>query len=125
MSGFMELPSAPRPSERCHLPESRIDVPGLYVPPAVAGRLLSSFKTRNSPYVRPCATLLFVARRSCEVTLRFGKGKSYTAVVQAESAFEAALAFQRHCENAPPELHRPKVDYESVVEVKPIYRVSV
>ena len=51
--------------------------------------------------------------------------RSYTAVVEAGSAFEAALAFQKHCESAPPEMGRPHVTYESVVEVKPIYKVSV
>lgn len=64
-------------------------------------------------------------RRSCEVTLRYGNARSYTTVVEAESAYEAALLFQKHCENAPPELGRPHVHYDCIVEVKPIYRISV
>jgi len=45
--------------------------------------------------------------------------------VQADSTFDAALAFQRHCADGPPELGRPRVEYDCVVEVKPIYKVSV
>ncbi len=66
-----------------------------------------------------------MARRSCEVTLRLSNGRSYTAVMDAESTYGAALAFQRHCENSPPDLQRPRVDYNAVVDVKPIYKGSV
>jgi hypothetical protein len=52
-------------------------------------------------------------------------GRTYTVVIEAESTYDAALAFQRHCQNGPPELGRPEVHYDSIVEVKPIYKVSM
>jgi hypothetical protein len=66
-----------------------------------------------------------VARRSCEVTIRWQNGnRSYTTVVEAESTYDAAVVFQKHCENSPSQLNLPKIDYTSVVEVKPIYRIN-
>ncbi len=59
------------------------------------------------------------------MSMRLTGGRAYSIIVQANSAYEAALAFKDHCEKGPPEMGRPKPDYEAVLEVKPIYRVKM
>ena len=52
-------------------------------------------------------------------------GRRYTAIVEAASLFDAALRFQKHCNDGPPEFNRPHVPTDAIVEVRPIFRVSL
>jgi hypothetical protein len=63
--------------------------------------------------------------RQCEVVVMLPGGKRYSTVVEAKSVYHAAALFHSQCVNGPPELERPKIDAETTVEVKPIFRVQV
>jgi hypothetical protein len=55
--------------------------------------------------------------------MRFSNGRTYTAVVSAKSVYHAAALFREQCNDAPPELKRPQVESDTILEVKPIYPV--
>jgi hypothetical protein len=64
--------------------------------------------------------------RQCEVILVLPDGRRYSAVIPGGSVYQAALAFQDHCNNGPPELKRPHVSADSKLEGEAaIYRIEM
>jgi len=65
-----------------------------------------------------------VGKRICEVSVE-AEGRRYSATVEADSAFHAAVLFYAHCAAPPPGCNPPKIDLEAVVEVKPALKVKL
>lgn len=66
-----------------------------------------------------------MGERSVEVTFRYPNGRTHTLIVQADSADEAAMQYYHRCTESPKELDWPKPELDTVLEVKPVYKIRL
>ena len=61
----------------------------------------------------------------CEVIVELPDGTGYSAVLEARSLYHAAVLFYAHTAAPPPGASPPRIDMDSVLEVRPIYKVRL
>jgi hypothetical protein len=66
-----------------------------------------------------------VARRLCEVVVALPDGKRYSVMLEAESVFHAAVLFYSHCAAPHPGQTPPRIDMQTMLEVRPVYSVRM
>jgi small nuclear ribonucleoprotein (snRNP)-like protein len=66
-----------------------------------------------------------VGKRLCEVTIILNNGTRYTGQVEATSMYQAAILFHRQLTGGRPGLGLAEAGLDSVLEVRPVYRVKL
>lgn len=63
--------------------------------------------------------------RQCEVILELPDGQRYSVMIEAESLCHAAVLFYSHCASPPAGATPPRIELDAVLEVQPVYQVSL
>jgi len=66
-----------------------------------------------------------VGRRTCEVMVELPGGKRYSVTLEADSMYHAAALFYGHCAAPPMGATPPRIDMNTVLEVRPVYKVKL
>ena len=66
-----------------------------------------------------------MGKRLCEVTIILDNGTRHTGQVEATSMYHAAILFHRQLTGGKPGFGLPGADMDSVLEVRPVYRVKL